>query len=131
MTNTKTTSAMTIFKENLNAINEQYGRIVLPTLQGFIVVDVKNIVRCEADRNYTHFLFGDGKKVVIPRTLKVYDELLENQGFYRAHQSHLINLRQVAEYRRRKKGGIAILKDGTEIPVSESRKDGFMDQFVG
>ena len=120
-----------IFKENLNAINEQYGRIVLPTLEGFMVVEVKSIIRCEADRNYTHFLFEGGKKVVIPRTLKVYDELLENLGFFRVHQSHLVNLQQVSEYRRRKKGGIAILKDRTEIPVSESRKDSFMDLFTG
>lgn len=119
-----------IFKENLNSLNEQFGRIVLPTLEGFVVVEVKTIVRCEADRNYTQIFFLNGKKAVIPRTLKVYEELLSNLGFFRVHQSHLINLQQVVEYKRRKKGGIAILKDDNEIPVSESRKDAFMQQFL-
>ncbi|MEZ4824856.1 MAG: LytTR family DNA-binding domain-containing protein [Bacteroidia bacterium] len=118
-----------IFRENLNILNEQYGRIVLPTMDGFVVVEVKNIVRCEADRNYTQFFFADGKKIVIPRTLKIYDELLGNLGFFRAHQSHLINLQQVTEYKRRKKGGIAILRDQTEIPVAENRKDDFIRRF--
>lgn len=120
-----------IFQENLSAINKEFSRIVLPTMEGFIVQDVKEIIRCEADRNYTHFFLENGKKVVIPRTLKTYDELLSSLGFYRVHQSHLINLKQIVEYKRRKKGGIAILKDGMEVPVSESRKDGFMKRFLG
>lgn len=118
-----------IFKENLNVLNEQFGRIVLPTMEGFIVAEVRNIVRCEADRNYTKFIFADGKQMMIPRTLKIYDELLSQQGFFRVHQSHLVNIQQVTEYKRRKKGGIAILRDQTEIPVSENRKDRFIDHF--
>ena len=120
-----------IFKENLNTGSDNYGRIVLPTMEGFVVVDVNTIQRCEADRNYTVFYFLDQKKVVIPRTLKIYDELLSSMGFFRCHQSHLINLKQVIEYKRRKKGGIAILEDNTEIPVSETNKTRFMEQFSG
>ncbi|MEM7371506.1 MAG: LytTR family DNA-binding domain-containing protein [Bacteroidota bacterium] len=120
-----------VFKDNLEARNEQFDRIVLPTLEGFLVQEVQEIIRCEADRNYTHFFLQGKKKQVIPRTLKVYDELLGGLGFYRCHQSHLINVKQVREYKRRKKGGIAFLHDGTEIPVSESRKEGFIQQFMG
>ena len=120
-----------VFKDNLNARNEQYDRIVLPTLEGFVVQEVQEIIRCEADRNYTHFFLENKRKQVIPRTLKVYDEMLRELGFFRVHQSHLINLKRVKEYKRRKKGGIAILQDGTEIPVSESRKAGFVQQFMG
>lgn len=120
-----------IFKENLHAINEEYSRIVLPTMEGFIVQEVKEIIRCEADRNYTHFHLENGKKLIIPRTLKIYDELLSQLGFFRTHQSHLINLNKIIEYKRRKKGGIAILKDKTEVPVSDSRKDDFKERFLG
>jgi two-component system LytT family response regulator len=112
-----------IFKDALNA---QYGRIVLPTLEGFVVVELKNIIRCEADRNYTHFFLDTHKKLTISRTLKVYEELLGENGFVRIHQSHLINLSQIREYKRRKKGGILFLADGTELPVAESRKEELM-----
>ncbi len=117
-----------IFKDALNA---QYGRIVLPTLEGFVVVELKNIIRCEADRNYTHFFLDTHKKLTISRTLKVYEELLGENGFVRIHQSHLINLAQIREYKRRKKGGILFLADGTELPVAESRKDELMRKLGG
>ncbi|MEL6589362.1 MAG: LytTR family DNA-binding domain-containing protein [Bacteroidota bacterium] len=109
---------------------KQEGRLVLPTMEGFIVKDIKRIIRCEAERNYTHFYFADRTKMLVPRTLKVYDELLSPLGFCRVHQSHLLNLQQIEEYKRRKKGGIAILAQGQEIPVSESRKEGFLQQFL-
>lgn len=117
-----------ILKKNLN---EHISQIVLPTMEGFIVVEVKQIIHCIANRNYTQFIFEGGKRIVVSRTLKVYDKLLRDFGFLRVHQSHLINLKQVAEYRRRNKGGIVILKDGTEVPVSESRKDDFVNQYIG
>lgn len=120
---------ISLFKSQLQ-MPQQEGRIVLPTMDGFVLRDVKSIVRCEAERNYTHFYFVDGSKMLIPKTLKVYDELLTALGFYRVHQSHLLNLQQIVEYKRRKKGGIAHLSNGEEIPVSESRKDGFMQHFL-
>lgn len=115
-----------IFKDALNA---QYGRIVLPTLEGFVVIELKNIIRLEADRNYTHFFLDTPEKLTISRTLKTYEELLGDNGFARIHQSHLINLSQIREYKRRKKGGIVFLADGTELPVSESRKDELMNKL--
>lgn len=105
-------------------------RMVLPTQQGFQVVETDQIIRCEADRNYTCFLLNGGKKVLIPRTLKSYEEILVPAGFFRVHNSHLINIQYIGEYRRRKKGGIVFLKDGTEIPVSESRKISFQQMFL-
>ncbi|MEL7531074.1 MAG: LytTR family DNA-binding domain-containing protein [Bacteroidota bacterium] len=120
---------ISLFKSQLQ-MPQQEGRIVLPTMEGFVVRDVKSIVRCEAERNYTHFFFVDGSKMLIPKTLKVYDELLCDLGFFRVHQSHLLNLKQIVEYKRRKKGGIAHLINGEEIPVSESRKEGFMQHFL-
>ncbi|MEM6343103.1 MAG: LytTR family DNA-binding domain-containing protein [Bacteroidota bacterium] len=120
---------ISLFKSQLQR-PQQEGRIVLPTMEGFIVRDVKAILRCEAERNYTHFFFLDGSKMLIPKTLKVYEGLLSALGFYRVHQSHLLNLQQIVAYKRRKKGGMAHLTNGEEIPVSESRKEGFMQHFL-
>lgn len=107
-----------------------HGRMVLPTQEGFQVVDIESIVRCEADRNYTIFWFEDGNKALISRTLKFYEELLSGSGFFRIHQSHLLNLSFIVEYKRRKKGGIVILKDRTELPVAETRKMNFQKMFL-
>jgi two-component system LytT family response regulator len=117
-----------IFKDALNA---QFGRIILPTLEGFVVVEIREIIRCEADRNYTHFWLEGGKKLTISRTLKYYDELLGESGFVRIHQSHLINLAQIKEYKRRKKGGIVFLNNDLELPVAESRKGDLLQRLKG
>ncbi|MEM7655824.1 MAG: LytTR family DNA-binding domain-containing protein [Bacteroidota bacterium] len=121
-------SQLEIFKDALNA---QFGRIILPTLEGFVVVELKEVVRCEADRNYTHFHMESGKKLTISRTLKYYEQLLSESGFVRVHQSHLVNLGQIREYKRRKKGGLLFLQEGSEIPVSDSRKEDLMSRWLG
>lgn len=119
-----------VIKEELAQPSSQTGRMVLPTQEGFQVVATESIVRCEADRNYTIFWFDTGKKVLIPKTLKFYEELLTPSGFFRIHQSHLVNLSYIVEYKRRKKGGIIFLKDKLELPIAESRKMNFQRMFL-
>lgn len=120
-----------VFREEMLRSGNQTGRMVLPTQEGFQVVNIDSIVRCEADRNYTRFWFENGQKALISRTLKSYEELLVPSGFFRIHQSHLVNLSYIVEYKRRKKGGILFLRDGTELPVSETRKMSFQQIFLG
>ncbi|MFK7971669.1 MAG: LytR/AlgR family response regulator transcription factor [Bacteroidia bacterium] len=117
-----------VFRDTMSA---RFGRMVLPTLEGFIVIQLADLVRCEADRNYTHVYLKDGRKLTASRSLKSYDELLSPNGFHRIHQSHIVNLAEVREYKRRKKGGIALLSNGDELPVSDQRKDGFLAKFLG
>lgn len=119
-----------VIKEELAQPAGQTGRMVLPTQEGFQVVSTESIVRCEADRNYTIFWFDTGKKALIPKTLKFYEELLSPSGFFRVHQSHLVNLNYIVEYKRRKKGGIIFLKDKVELPIAESRKMNFQRMFL-
>ena len=104
--------------------------MVLPTLEGFIVVQLGDIIRCEADRNYTHLFLHDGRKLTASRSLKIYEELLTPNGFQRIHQSHLVNLSQIREYKRRKKGGEVLLNNGESYPVSDGRKEAFLAKFV-
>lgn len=120
-----------VFREEILRQGDKTRWMVLPTQEGFQVVDVDHIVRCEADRNYTTFWFDGGRRILISRTLKSYEELLAPSGFFRIHQSHLVNLNYIVEYKRRKKGGILILKDNTELPVAEARKMNFQRIFLG
>lgn len=119
-----------VIKKELAQPAGQTGRMVLPTQEGLQVVSTESIVCCEADRNYTIFWFNNGKKALIPKTLKFYEELLSPAGFFRIHQSHLVNLSYIVEYKRRKKGGIIFLKDRMELPIAESRKMNFQQMFL-
>ncbi len=102
----------------------QKRRLVLKTQESVHVVDLENIVRCEADRNYTSFYLFDGKRILVSKTLKDYETLLSAHNFLRVQQSHLINLDFVDRFDK-KNGGSVVMKDGSEVPISPAKKDMF------
>jgi two-component system LytT family response regulator len=97
-------------------------KIAFPTFQGFEVVPLDTIIRCEADNNYTYVFLKNHKKLLVSRTLKEIDELLEGHPFLRIHQSHIVNLNEIARYVRGE-GGYVVMSDDTPVNVSRSRKD--------
>lgn len=110
---------------NLRNSQKGFKRIVLPTTNGFTVVDPKDIIRCESDRNYTFIFLVDGRKILVSRTIKEYEEMLEDFNFFRVHQSHLINLAFLKNYIRGR-GGQVELTDGTVVDVSARKKADFL-----
>ncbi len=120
---------MEVFKEILSNSKASFSRIVLPTIDGFIIEKTDEILFCKADGNYTHFHLRNGQKMVVSKTLKTFESILRDQGFFRGHISYLINIEQIKSFKRHKKGGAIFLNDGTEIPLSESRKKEFMQIF--
>lgn len=106
------------FLDNLDKIK----KIVLKTAESIHIVQVKNIIRCEADVNYTTFYLDNGEKLLVSKTLKEYSELLEPSGFYRTHQSHLVNLDHISRYDKTE-GGHLVMADESIVPVSSRKKD--------
>lgn len=100
-------------------------KLILKTQESVHIVEIDDIIRCEADKNYTLFYFTNIKKILVSRTLKDFDVLLAGLTFFRAQQSHLINLNYVERYDRQ--DGTIIMKDGSAIPLSLARKEQFFD----
>ena len=113
-----------ILLENLKTKPEKQ-QLILPTVQGFDVVKVEDIVRLQADGNFTQVYLKDNSKKMVCRFLKHFDEILE-EPFIRVHRSHIINTQFVKSFH---KSGTATLMDNTEIEVSNGYKDGFMKLF--
>lgn len=97
-------------------------RISVPTVKGLEFLPVQDIVRCESHINYTSIFLNNGQKLTVARTLKEFEELLEDHNFFRVHNSHLINLAWIKSYHKGK-GGSVCMTDNTEIEVSTRRKD--------
>ena len=116
------------FLNNMDDASSKTKKIVLKTTGKAHIIPVQDIVRCESDSNYTRFCFKNEKELLVSTTLKEYDELLSGCGFYRVHQSHLVNLSYVVSYEYGK-GGYVILKDQTSIPVSPMRKERLLQQL--
>jgi len=96
-------------------------RIILHTADHLQLVSVPDIVRAEADSNYTLFWLSGNRKIMVSKTIKEFDSLLANSGFIRVHQSHLVNLEHIDRFMK-KDGGWLRMKDGSSVPVSPNLK---------
>lgn len=108
--------------QNLRLGTQAKPRIAVRNNDAIEYLNVPEIVRCEADNNYTRIFLNDGKKILVSKTLKEFEGLLEQFDFIRIHQSHLINKDYLKRYIKTD-GGSVVLADGTELPVARARKD--------
>ncbi|HWD87204.1 MAG TPA: LytTR family DNA-binding domain-containing protein [Mucilaginibacter sp.] len=104
-------------------------KITVPTNKGLIFLSVDDIVRCEANVNYTTIFLKDKQQVMVAKTLKDFDEMLDDYQFFRIHNSHLINLNYVRSYHKGK-GGYVTLTDNTSLEVSTRRRDLFLKKIA-
>lgn len=103
------------------------GKITVPTQDGFEIINVEEIVYCKADDNYTEIHFSKNKKLV-SKTLKHFEEVLQEYPFARIHKSYLVNINEVTKYKKGKGGSIE-LTNGREISVSASKKGNLLAYF--
>jgi two-component system LytT family response regulator len=108
-------------------LTEVVGKITIPLQNGFEVLEIKDILYCQADDNYTNIFINEKKKLV-SKTLKYFDDILSKSGFARVHKSYLVNVNAIVEYRKGK-GGSVVLSSGKEIMVSPSRKKELLSFF--
>lgn len=100
-------------------------KLPLPTQEGFVFVNIKDIVHVESDRSYSIFSVIDRPKIMVSKPLSDFEVRLLNRNFIRVHKSHIINLDKVTEYVRGE-GGYVVMADQEIIPVSRRRKDDFL-----
>ena len=110
--------------ESLGAAGKN-RRIALPTFEGFIFVNVKDILHCRSESNYTTIYMLNGEQIVVTRTLKEIEESVNSSEFYRVHNSHFVNLAAIKKYIRGS-GGYLVMNDGTTINIARNRKDKFL-----
>ena len=103
------------------------GKITIPVQSGFEVLEIDQILYCKADDNYTEIHLEKGRKLV-SKTLKYFENILQDSGFARVHKSYLVNVNAVTQYKKGK-GGSVVLSSGKEIMVSPSRKKDLLTYF--
>lgn len=104
------------------------GKITIPLQNGFEVLQMEDILYCQADDNYTQIFLKKGKRLV-SKTLKYFEDSLSDRGFARVHKSYLVNVNEITEYKKGK-GGSVVLSSGKEIMVSPSRKQHLLAYFA-
>ncbi|MEJ1237160.1 LytTR family DNA-binding domain-containing protein [Chryseolinea sp. T2] len=114
--------------QNLKSKNGNAHKIAIPIADGLVFVNIETILYCEASSNYTQIFLNDGKKYVVSRTLKEYEELLSEHDFFRIHNSFVINLNAIKKYVRGD-GGYVVMNNDATLDVSKRRKEAFLERF--
>jgi two-component system LytT family response regulator len=110
---------------NLRSAEKKFEQIVLKTAESIYLVNVKEIIHLEADGAYTTFFFNDGRKILVSKVIKEYDELLAECGFLRVHQSHVVNLGYIDRFEKND-GGYLVMKNDAIVPVSFRKKESLL-----
>lgn len=100
-------------------------KINIPTLQGYQLLEVNKIIRCEADRSYTKVILENEKVLTVSQSLKVFEALLNKYYFIRVHRSHLISLERVAHFSKGA-GSEITMEDGFKIYLNKDKKEEFI-----
>ncbi|MEO7308991.1 MAG: LytTR family DNA-binding domain-containing protein [Chitinophagaceae bacterium] len=107
-----------------------FGKIAIASLNEIDLVEVDDILYLEASGTSTFVYLSNGKRVTATRNLKEYDDLLNNQFFFRIHHAYLVNLRHISKYIKGE-GGSVIISNKTELEVSRRRKAAFLEVLSG
>ena len=119
-----------LLQSNIKEENKSNKRLALHSQDKIEIIEIGNIIRCESNVNYTQFFIKDGTKMLVTKTLKEYDKMLTEFGFYRVHQSHLVNIDYIKEYVKID-GGYLKMKDGASVPISTRKKSSVLKLLQG
>lgn len=105
-----------------------FEKISISALDGIYFINIKEIIRCEAEDNYTHIHLVNGERITASRTIKSYEDLLSGMNFYRVHKTHLINLNFMRKFVKGD-GGYLVMDDDMRIEVSRRRRPAFLEKM--
>jgi two-component system LytT family response regulator len=109
---------------------KEIPKIALPTLKEIMYVKVSDILRCEAENNYTNFHLLNGEQVLVCKTLKEFADLLKPHNFLRSHQSHLVNIDCIKSFLK-EDGGILLLTNQEKVPISRQNRELVKEALAG
>ncbi len=114
--------------ENMSNRPNEFNKLVVPDVDGLSLVNVSEIVYCQADGSYTHLHFLNGKKITTSKLLKSIEELLPEETFFRIHKSYLVNLNLIKRYNKID-GHQVLMENNVFLDVADRQKRAFLDKI--
>ena len=115
--------------ESINNLDKTH-RMVLKSADQVHIINTDDIIHIEADGNYSTFYLIDGRKIVISKSSKEFEEMLIDQGFHRIHKSHIVNINRMS-YFDKADGGTLVMCNGDKVPVASRKREMLMELFDG
>jgi two-component system, LytTR family, response regulator len=116
------------FMQNIAQGNREKFKLALADASEIKYVQIDEIIRLQAESNYTHIFLKENKIFISAKTLKEYDEMLEGQRFLRVHKSHLVNPAHIQAYDRQ---GILLMSDNSKVEVARRKKEFLQQALAG
>ncbi|MBK7434173.1 MAG: LytTR family transcriptional regulator [Chitinophagaceae bacterium] len=116
------------FIQNISQANTRKFKLALADATEVKYVQIDEIIRLQAESNYTHIFLAGNKVFVSAKTLKEYDEMLTGQSFLRVHKSHLVNPMHIRSYDRQ---GILMMSDDAKVEVARRKRDFLQQALAG
>ncbi len=119
-----------LLKHLLESVNKKSAikKIAVPQLGSIRFIDLDEIVSLQADSNYTIIHLKDMQKLVISKTLKDFEDLLDEHQFARIHKSYIVNLSYIKEYSTMD-GGVVKMVDGNQWSISRRQLELFLEKM--
>ena len=125
--NSSTKQRVELLQQNYSPnMPNAFEKIGISGLDGVHFVRLRDIVRLEAEDNYTHFMLKTGNKITASKTIKAYEDTLLRLNFVRVHKKHIVNMNYMKTYIKGE-GGYLVLENGETIEVSRRKKASLMD----
>ena len=93
------------------------------------MIPVDIIISCESDDNYTILQLKNKKKILVTRSLKEMEEILEQHSFIRVHRYYIVNLNEIEKYIKGE-GGYLVMSDGNTIDVARNKKEVLLKKLL-
>jgi len=119
-----------LMKNYFNTMPDNFSKIVVHVADGYDIVDINDIMYIEALDSYSKLKLKGNQSYVASKSLKDFEELLTEKGFYRIHKSYLINIRHMIKIVKGISASV-IMTNGTSIPISARKKDVFFEELKG
>ncbi|TMM59044.1 response regulator transcription factor [Maribacter algarum] len=119
------------YHKQLEAFFHNYGKnndqkkLVLKNLEAVHIINLEDIIYINSDNNYSNFNLKNGRKILVSKTLKSFDERLQEQSFFRVHQSYIVNLKYVLSFDKKK--DMIVLLDDISLPVAQRKRSALVD----
>lgn len=113
---------LSVLMDNIHELSKEKKKIVLKETDVLHIVQLDEILWCNADGSYTVFYLTGDRKVMVSRHLKEFEDILSPNGFFRVHRSHLVNLNKIKKFSKTD-GGTIYLEGNTSLPVSVRKRE--------
>src|SRR5690606_38192605 len=105
-------------------------KIAIPMREGYEIIAYQDIIHLEASESYTMIYLANGKKLLSSKNIKVYEDKLDSEVFFRTHKSHIINLQYHIKGFSRIDGNSAVMSNGKQIPIARRKLQVFLDRIA-